>query len=108
MQHRPPLERRGFTLMEIHKRREDPSLKQSNLLVVLNVAKDVLFNPIVFMVLIGIAGNFLFHQKMPAIIDDVLEVLGKYQHSYNQSTESTEVVMYFLSDHLLESSFQLD
>ncbi|KAK7474300.1 hypothetical protein BaRGS_00034435, partial [Batillaria attramentaria] len=42
----------------------------------LQVAKGVLLNPIVFMTAIGIAGNFIFHQKVPSILDDILEVLG--------------------------------
>ena len=70
----------GFTLMEIHKQQRlgDTAPRRGKLLLVLQVVKDVLFNPIVFMTLIGIAGNFLFHQKMPNIIDDVLEVLGRF------------------------------
>nr|KAG5690041.1 hypothetical protein BaRGS_009848 [Batillaria attramentaria] len=28
------------------------------------------------MTAIGIAGNFIFHQKVPSILDDILEVLG--------------------------------
>lgn len=40
------------------------------------VAKGVLFNPIVFMTAIGIAGNFIFNQKVPVILDNILMVLG--------------------------------
>lgn len=44
---------------------------------VLHVMKGVLLNPIVFMTAIGLIGNFIFHQTVPSILDDILAVLGK-------------------------------
>ena len=43
----------------------------------LKVARGVLLNPIIFMTAIGIAGNFVFEQKVPTILDDILVVLGE-------------------------------
>ncbi|KAK7110797.1 lysosomal cholesterol signaling protein-like isoform X2 [Littorina saxatilis] len=42
----------------------------------LQVSKGVLLNPIIFMTAIGVAGNFIFHQSVPAILDSILTVLG--------------------------------
>ncbi|XP_060589800.1 lysosomal cholesterol signaling protein-like isoform X2 [Ruditapes philippinarum] len=66
----------GFTMLEIHRRNADVSQRSGKCHLVLHVTKDVLSNPIVFMVLIGIAGNFLFKQNVPTVIGDILEVLG--------------------------------
>ena len=71
----------GFTLLEIHRQKQESvtsPTKRGNCILVLKVIKEVLTNPIVFMVIIGIIGNFVFKQKVPGIIDDVLEVLGKW------------------------------
>ena len=67
----------GFTLLEIHKQKQDTSHQRRKVTIVLHVIKDVVLNPIVFMTMVGIAGNFLFKQKIPAVIDDILMVLGK-------------------------------
>ncbi|XP_053373274.1 integral membrane protein GPR155-like isoform X2 [Mercenaria mercenaria] len=66
----------GFTMLEIQRRNQDVSHRTGKCRLVLQVTKDVLSNPIVFMVLIGIGGNFLFKQKIPAVLGDILEVLG--------------------------------
>ncbi|XP_052804651.1 integral membrane protein GPR155-like [Mya arenaria] len=81
----------GFVLLEIHRRRHDTTRRASMALthssqllpaptntchLALHVAKNVLSNPIVFMVIIGIAGNFVFKQKIPNVLDDILLVLG--------------------------------
>lgn len=42
----------------------------------LQVVKGVVLNPIVFMTAIGIVGNFVFRQKVPSVLDNILEVLG--------------------------------
>lgn len=55
-----------------NKPQEEPSLVRG----VLHVAKGVFLNPIVFMTAIGIVGNFIFKQKVPSILDDILVVLG--------------------------------
>ena len=66
----------GFTMLEINKHKQDSTHPTRKVKVVLRVVKDVLVNPIIFMAVIGIAGNFLFKQNVPAVIDDILEVLG--------------------------------
>ncbi|XP_052247243.1 integral membrane protein GPR155-like isoform X2 [Dreissena polymorpha] len=66
----------GFTMLEIHRRSEDTGHRSGRCRLVLYVLRDVLSNPIVFMVLIGIAGNFVLHQKVPNMLDNILEVLG--------------------------------
>ena len=40
------------------------------------VIRGVALNPIVFMTAVGIAGNFIFNQKVPVILDNILLVLG--------------------------------
>lgn len=67
----------GFTLLEIHRQKQEAHHQRQKITVILHVIKDVLLNPIVFMAVIGIAGNFLFKQHVPLVIDDILEVLGK-------------------------------
>lgn len=66
----------GFTMLEIHRRNSDTTRQTGMCRLILHVTKDVLSNPIVFMVLVGIAGNFVFKQNVPDIIGDILEVLG--------------------------------
>jgi len=67
----------GFTMLEIHRRSQDSAPNRGTCRVLLLVLKDVISNPIVFMVLIGIAGNFVFQQKVPTVLDDILQVLGE-------------------------------
>lgn len=68
----------GFTMLEVHRRHQDSTQKHGTCRLVLHVVKDVITNPIVFMVLIGIVGNFVFKQKIPSVLDDILQVLGMY------------------------------
>lgn len=70
-------------MLEIHRRNQDIAPTHGTCRLILHVVKDVLSNPIVFMVLVGIAGNFLFKQKVPNVLDDILEVLGKFSTSVN-------------------------
>ena len=37
----------------------------------------VVTNPIVFMTVLGIIANFVFKQKVPSYLDNILTVLGK-------------------------------
>ena len=69
-------------------RKQDTTQHTRKVTVVLHVIKDVLINPIVFMTIIGIAGNFVFKQNIPVVIDDILEVLGK-SFNCNQLTMVT-------------------
>ncbi|XP_071102549.1 lysosomal cholesterol signaling protein-like isoform X1 [Haliotis cracherodii] len=67
----------GFVLMEIHKRRtESVDSTHSTRRLIWHVFKGIITNPIVFMTAIGIAGNFIFKQHVPLILDDILTVLG--------------------------------
>ncbi|CAG5127485.1 unnamed protein product, partial [Candidula unifasciata] len=69
----------GFTLMEIHKHHaiHDESRGQGFRRATMHVLKGVVMNPIVFMTVIGVAGNFIFSGSVPDIIDGILSVLGK-------------------------------
>lgn len=58
--------------------------KSNCLTLTLHVAKGVLTNPIVFMTVIGIVGNFIFGHKIPAVIDGILKVLGKVKLYYTR------------------------
>ncbi|XP_066302413.1 lysosomal cholesterol signaling protein-like isoform X1 [Branchiostoma lanceolatum] len=66
----------GFTLMEVQKNIDSTEAK-SRCRSVLQVIKGVILNPIIFMVMIGIAGNFAFHQTVPPVLSGILNVLGE-------------------------------
>ncbi|XP_062908217.1 lysosomal cholesterol signaling protein-like isoform X2 [Mobula hypostoma] len=66
----------GFIFCEIQKWKEDLNLQQSKLKTIAMVLFQVLKNPIVFMVIVGICGNFIFEQKIPAIIGEFLDGLA--------------------------------
>lgn len=44
--------------------------------LVVSVAKSIFLNPIVFMTILGILGNFIFKHKIPCYLGGVLDVLG--------------------------------
>ncbi|XP_021378786.1 integral membrane protein GPR155-like, partial [Mizuhopecten yessoensis] len=48
----------------------------STAMVVMHVIKGVISNPIVFMTIIGIIGNFVFKHELPAVLDGLLTTLG--------------------------------
>ncbi|XP_069791874.1 lysosomal cholesterol signaling protein [Narcine bancroftii] len=66
----------GFIFCEIQKWKQDVNLQQSKLKTVAMVLFQVFKNPIVFMVIIGIFGNFIFEQKIPAMIGEFLDGLA--------------------------------
>lgn len=92
----------GFILLEIQKRRtqaaKDSSHSQesesllgnsgsvsktleatphtSTAMVAVHVFKGVISNPIVFMTVIGIIGNFIFKHNLPSVIEGILTALG--------------------------------
>ncbi len=69
----------GFLLMEIHKwRTSDPGERKGCCQAITMVLLGVISNPIVFMTVLGIIGNFIFHQKVPSYLDNILEVLSKW------------------------------
>ncbi|XP_078572061.1 lysosomal cholesterol signaling protein-like isoform X2 [Branchiostoma floridae x Branchiostoma japonicum] len=66
----------GFILMEVQ-RNIDSREAKSRCRSVLQVIKGVILNPIIFMVIIGIAGNFAFHETVPPVLSGILNVLGE-------------------------------
>ena len=63
--------------MEIHKRRGTTGVETGACTVAWQVLRSVIFNPIIFMTIVGLAGNFAFKQSVPNILRDILQVLGK-------------------------------
>ena len=65
----------GFVLMELGKQEENssnvPKLEKFK-----NVIKGVSTNPIIFMTVLGVFGNFIFQGKLPQVIDGFLSSLG--------------------------------
>nr|XP_022307078.1 integral membrane protein GPR155-like isoform X2 [Crassostrea virginica] len=74
----------GFVMLEIQKHREmetTPSEIKGQgscmpFSIGVHVIKGVVTNPIVFMTVIGIAGNFVFHRNIPDVLSDILNVFG--------------------------------
>lgn len=77
----------GFLLLEIQKKREGDKVEVSKSInesgsksgtcaLILHVIKGVITNPIVFMTIIGIAGNFILRRNLPLVISEILDVLG--------------------------------
>ncbi|XP_064647702.1 lysosomal cholesterol signaling protein-like isoform X2 [Lineus longissimus] len=65
----------GFVLLEIQKRRTSEH-HDGGCKVLWHVVKGVITNPIVFMTVIGIIGNFAFSQKVPVVLDGILTLLA--------------------------------
>ncbi|OPL33447.1 hypothetical protein AM593_10544, partial [Mytilus galloprovincialis] len=76
----------GFLLLEIQKKREgdkvevsksinDSGSKSGTCALILHVIKGVITNPIVFMTIIGIFGNFILRRNLPLVISEILDVL---------------------------------
>ena len=66
----------GFILMEIHKQRSTTD-SVSKLKIALTAIKGVVTDPIVFMTFIGLIGHFIFHGKLPAVVDQILSGLSQ-------------------------------
>ncbi|CAH1790297.1 unnamed protein product [Owenia fusiformis] len=67
----------GFMMMEFQNwKTSAPNERGNNLSAVGKVLKGVILNPIVFMTIIGIMGNFLFKRNVPIVITDILKILG--------------------------------
>ncbi|KAK3746982.1 hypothetical protein QZH41_011934 [Actinostola sp. cb2023] len=65
----------GFILLEFNKHHGSGKHIEKRHLTIA-IIKGIITNPIVFMTFIGIVANFILHQKIPAIIDGFLTVLG--------------------------------
>ncbi|XP_072253132.1 lysosomal cholesterol signaling protein [Leuresthes tenuis] len=66
----------GFAFCEIQKWKNEGNRQQSKLLIVGIVVLQVLKNPIVFMVVIGIIAHFVLHQTIPAFMAEFLDGLA--------------------------------
>ncbi|KAM4557931.1 lysosomal cholesterol signaling protein isoform 1-T2 [Odontesthes bonariensis] len=66
----------GFAFCEIQKWKNEGNRQQSKLLIVGVVVLQVLKNPIVFMVVIGIIAHFVLHQTIPAFMAEFLDGLA--------------------------------
>ncbi|XP_066542834.1 lysosomal cholesterol signaling protein isoform X2 [Hoplias malabaricus] len=66
----------GFAFCEVQKRQAEQGQQQSKLHVVGVVVLQVLRNPIVFMVVIGIASHFLLGQKIPPFMEEFVDGLA--------------------------------
>ena len=94
----------GFVMLEIQKHREmetTPSEIKGQgscmpFSIGVHVIKGVVTNPIVFMTVIGIAGNFVFHRNIPDVLSDILNVFGKdcslYIHACTVHTSNVFIV----------------
>ena len=66
----------GFVFMEIGKQQQQNNANTSKMTLIFNVIKGVCTNPIIFMTVLGIVGNFIFGGKLPEVIDGFLKSLG--------------------------------
>lgn len=66
----------GFAFCEVQKRRGEHGQQRSKLHVVGVVVLQVLRNPIVFMVVIGIASHFVLGQKIPPFMEEFVDGLA--------------------------------
>ncbi|XP_074729286.1 lysosomal cholesterol signaling protein isoform X2 [Strix uralensis] len=66
----------GFIFCEIQKWRDSRTVSLSKIKIVGLALLRVLQNPIVFMVFIGIASNFILGQKIPEYLENFLDGLG--------------------------------
>lgn len=64
----------GFILLEIGKRRTEEHRNCKD--IAWSILKGVILNPVLFMTVLGIAGNFVFKHSVPRLLAVVLEVLG--------------------------------
>lgn len=66
----------GFAFCEIQKWKDQGNHQQSKFLIVGLVVLQVLKNPIVFMVIIGIIAHFVLHQTIPAFMAEFVDGLA--------------------------------
>ncbi|XP_077472581.1 lysosomal cholesterol signaling protein [Stigmatopora argus] len=66
----------GFTLCEVQKWKDQRDHQQGKFLIGVHVVLHVLKNPIIFMVVIGIAANFMLHQKIPSFMEGFVDGLA--------------------------------
>lgn len=66
----------GFALCEVQKWQSNREQPQSKLRVVGTVALQVLKNPIIFMVVVGLAAHFLLGQRIPPFMEQFVDGLA--------------------------------
>ncbi|RZC40348.1 integral membrane protein GPR155 [Asbolus verrucosus] len=79
----------AFVFMEVGRRRDGPEellldgeiatsdgVHKQRFRMVVSVAKSIFLNPIIFMTILGVLGNFIFNHKIPCYLGGVLDVLG--------------------------------
>uniref|UniRef100_A0A7N6AR25 DEP domain-containing protein n=1 Tax=Anabas testudineus TaxID=64144 RepID=A0A7N6AR25_ANATE len=66
----------GFALCEIQKWKDQGNHQQSKLKIVGLVVLQVLKNPIVFMVIVGIIAHYFMHQRVPAFMAEFVDGLA--------------------------------
>lgn len=72
----------GFVLMEIEKNKMSEEYKPTGrvgltvLRTIGNVSWNILRNPIVFVTLLGVLGNFLFNGGLPSVLFGILQILS--------------------------------
>lgn len=66
----------GFGFCEIEKWKKQANHQQSKIIIVGHVILQVLKNPIVFMVIIGIIAHFVLHQRIPAVMVQFVDGLA--------------------------------
>lgn len=66
----------GFAFCEIQKWKNQRNHQQSKVMIVGHVVLQVLKNPIVFMVVFGIAAHFVLHQTIPAFMAKFIDGLA--------------------------------
>ncbi|ELU07844.1 hypothetical protein CAPTEDRAFT_121915 [Capitella teleta] len=66
----------GFTFLEINKARSPEERSQTKCKTAANVFLGVVSNPIIFMTVLGIGGNFAFNKKLPEVLDKIFQIFG--------------------------------
>ncbi|KAI5711782.1 hypothetical protein M8J75_003100 [Diaphorina citri] len=67
----------GFIFLELHKSRcRAAGSPESNSYIALNVLRNIVTNPIVFMSMLGMACNFIFHHEPPDLLFKILDVFS--------------------------------
>lgn len=66
----------GFGFCEIQKWKNQSNHQRGKLVIVGHVILQVLKNPIVFMVIIGITAHFVLHQRIPAVLVEFVDGLA--------------------------------
>lgn len=58
-------------------RTDSSNSKESTCNLCLNIVKEFVMNPIIFMTVLGIVGNFAFDHKLPNILEGILKVRSR-------------------------------